>query len=162
MTAEDMQYYSIEDDPLHQKVEEFKASLQKTTPDMNVSLLLRVLDVVNESSEVKYAFDPIDDQGWVTGTEENAVGGAHVTDDGKLCLTLKSEKHGIAAGKLYSQVHKLSKKGCADSASIVVMRKGEEVKVTDIFSHSMVRQMWAGLPFDVVMVTKVDRKPEAE
>ncbi|MBQ9041309.1 MAG: hypothetical protein IJ111_00675 [Eggerthellaceae bacterium] len=162
MTAEDMQYYSVEDDPLHQKVEEFKASLQKVTPEMDVSLLLRVLDVVNESSEVKYAFDAIDEQGWKTGTEEIAVGGARVTDDGKLCLTLKSEKHGIEAGKLYSQARKLNKKGCADSASIVVMRKGEEMQVTDIFSHSMVRQMWAGLPFDVVMVTKVDHKPEAE
>lgn len=162
MPAEDFQYYRIEDDPLHQKVEEFKASLQKTKPEMDVSLFLRVLDVANGASEVKYAYDPIDDEGWIAGTDTLAVGGARVTDDGKLCLSLKSEKHGISADKLYTQVRKLAKKECAGTAPLVVMRKGEEVKVTDIYSHSLVREMWAGLPFDIVLVTKVEHKPEAE
>ena len=45
----------------------YKESLKLAKPELDIALLFRILDMVNESSEVKIAIEPIGDEGeWTT------------------------------------------------------------------------------------------------
>jgi rubrerythrin len=44
----------------------------------------------------------------------------------------------------------------------VFLRKDEIVEITDAFSHTMVREHWSGLPFDLILATVTERPPRPD
>ena len=153
----------LEDDVLQERIREFKESLKNNVPDMDVGLLLRILHIVNESSEMFVASNPLhDDNSWVKDCPRFAITGFEITDDGKLRLRLSSDLHGMAAGTLYDRLNRAVRKGLSDRAKIVYVYKGEEIQVTDAFSHTVVRKHWAGLPFDIVLASVTEKVPRVK
>ena len=95
------------EDILREKIRAYRAMLDEEKPELDIELLMRVLDMVNDESEVKVAIDPVDPEGgWVPGAPTYAVAGIRELDDGRLALRVHDEKHGIAAEVLYSQLQK--------------------------------------------------------
>lgn len=151
----------VDNDVLQERIREFKESLKRELPDMDVSLLLRILDIVNDSSEMFVASNPLhDDNSWVKDCPKFAVSGIEVTPEGKLMMRLSSEKHGLHAEDLKSRVKRAVKGGLSDRAQIVFTRKGDEVRITDAFSHTLVREHWSGMPFDIILASVTERVPK--
>lgn len=150
-----------EEDALQLRIKQFKESLKKSIPDMDVNLLVRILKLMHSGSEVFVAVNPIhDDDSWVKDNPKYAVKGIKRLEDGRLLLRTTSEKHGIEAGDLLPAVRRELKKGLSDRAKIVFMRKEELVEITDAFSHSIVREHWSGLPFDLILATVTEKVPK--
>lgn len=163
MTDELLLDDDYEDDVLYKRIKEFKESLKKSIPDMDVNLLLRILKLVNGSSEVFVAINPVhDDHSWVKDNPKYAVKGVKRTDDGRLLLRTTAEKHGMEASDLRDAVKREVKKGLSDRAKLVFLRKDEIVEITDAFSHPMVREHWSGLPFDLILATVTERPPRPD
>ena len=144
-----------------EKVREYKKMLAETKPDMDISLLLRIIDVMNSSGEVFVAVNPLhDDNSWVTNVQKHAVKGAALNDEGKFVLKTSTDKHGIKIDELHHIIKKTMRKGLSDRASIYFVRKEELVEITDAYSHTLVRDQWSGLPFDLILANVTERVPK--
>ena len=149
------------DDILKEKIKAYRESLNKSVPDLDIALLLRILDMVNDDSEVKVAISPVDPEGgWSSSAPTYAVLGTKTSDDGRIELRVNDQKHGIAADALYTQLKKALKHASGSGMPVFFTHKGEETKLTDVYSHSLVRNVYAGMPFDVVLATS--QKESAE
>ena len=144
-----------------EKIREYKESLKQAKPDLDIALLFKILDLVNESSEVKIAINPISDDGeWHSDAPTWAVGGITDLPDGRVALRVKDDKHGIEAGELFVRLKKKFKRKPVDKVPVLFV-KGETVtQLTDAYSHALVREKWAGMPFDLVLAVKEDKKKE--
>lgn len=152
----------MDEDILQEKIKAYRESLKEAKPDLDVALLMRILDMVNGDSEIKVAINPIAEGGeWDPKAPTYAVNGVKEMEDRRLALRVSDEKHGIAAYKLEEQYKKHLKHSKGEKMPVLFTRKGEVVKLTDVFSHALVREMWAGMPFDVVLAVKENR-PSAE
>ena len=142
----------MDEDILREKVRAYRESLKEAKPDLDIALLFRILDMVNESSEVKVAVNPVDAEGgWSSDAPTYAVSGVTKLDDGRIALRVNSEKHGIEAGELYLKLKKHFRRTTGDKVPVIYVHKDEVTTLTDVYSHALVRQMWAGMPFDLVL-----------
>ena len=142
-----------------EKVRAYKESLKLANPALDIALLSRILDMVNESSEVKVAIEPIGDEGeWSTDAPTWAVAGVTKLDDGRVALRVRDDKHGMQAGDLFTKLKKEFKHKTGEKTPVIFVRGGEVTELTDVFSHSLVREVYAGLPFDVVLAVR-EKKP---
>lgn len=140
-----------------EKIKAYRESLKGPKPDLDMSLLFRILDVVNESSEVHVAINPVDDEaGWSSDAPTYAVAGVCRLDDGRIALRVNSEKHGMEAGDLYVKLKHELKHVQVDKMPVLYVRGEKVVQLTDAYSHSLVREMWAGMPFDLVLAVDED------
>ena len=138
-----------------EKIKAYRESIKQEKPDLDVALLLRILDLVNESSEVKVAIEPINEEGeWSSSAPTYAVKGIEKLDDGRVALRTSNEKHGIEAGDLYTKLKKEFRHGSGDKAPVLFVRHGEVTQLTEAYSHALVREQWAGMPFDVILAVK--------
>ena len=143
---------TIDDDILKEKIKAYRESLKGEVPDLDIELLMKVLDMVNESSEVKVAISPVTEGGgWDPNAPTYAVAGITTLDDGRISLRVHDERHGIEAGTLYLKIKKALKRRSGSKMPVIFSRKGNIVQLTDVYSHALVRQMYAGMPFDVVL-----------
>lgn len=158
MSEDVLRESTLDEDVLREKIKQYKEMLKQEKPDLDMELLLRVFSLVNEESEVKVALEPIGDEGeWVSSATTYAVSGVRELDDGRIALRVNDEKHGIAVGKLEPQLRKAFRHKTPYKAPVFFMHKNEEVKLTEVYSHALVRQVYAGLPSDVILATKKEK-----
>ena len=144
----------MDDDVMREKIKAYRESLKEEKPELDIALLFRILDMVNESSEVKVAVNPVGEEGeWSSDAPTYGVSGVTTLDDGRVALTVKNDKHGIEAGDLYLKLKKQFKRTKGEKVPVLYVHKEQVTTLTDVYSHALVRQMWAGMPFDVVLAT---------
>lgn len=151
------------DDVLLEKIREYRKMLKIDRPDLDMALLLKILDITNESSEVFIAIEPVSEAGdWVTDTPRYAVCGVTKLDDGRIVLRTNSEKHGMEAGELNLKIKKALKRATGSGVPVLFVRKGEVVQLTEAFSHSLLKDHLIGLPFDLILGVRKRSAPAAE
>ena len=143
------------DEVWEEKVKAYRESIKEAKPDLDIALLFRILDIVNESSEVKVAINPISGEGdWSSDAPTYGVTGVKRLDDGRVALRVADERHGIEAGVLYNKLKKEMKRSTGEKVPVLFV-KGETVtQLTDAYSHALVREQWAGMPFDLVLAVR--------
>ena len=152
------------DDALLEKIREYRRMLKMDKPDLDMALFLKILDITNESSEVKVAIEPVTETGeWVSDTPSFSVCGVKRLEDGRLVLRVNNEKHAMAAGDLYVKLKKELKNTPCNGIPLLFMQGDSVIQLTEAFSHSMTNERWAGLPFDLVLgVRKRAKKPQED
>ena len=138
-----------------EKIKAYRESIKEAKPDLDIALLFRILDIVNESSEVKVAINPVSSEGeWSSDAPTYAVSGVRKLDDGRVALRVSDERHGMEAGTLYTQLKKQFRRTSGERVPVLFV-KGETVtQLTDAYSHALVREQWAGMPFDLVLAVR--------
>lgn len=138
-----------------ERIKAYRESLKSAKPDLDMALLFRILDIVNESSEVKVAVEPIGEDGeWSSDAPTYAVKGIKHLDDGRVALHASSEKHGIEAGDLYLKLKKEFKRTSGEKVPVLFAKGEKVIQLTDAYSHALVREQWAGMPFDLVLAIR--------
>lgn len=152
------------DDVLLEKIREYRKLLKMDKPELDMALFLKILDITNESSEVKVALEPVSESGeWISDTPTYSVCGVKRLEDGRLALRVNKEKRAMAAGDLYEKLKKELKKSSGDSMPVLFLQGDAVTQLTEAFSHSMTNDQWAGLPFDLVLgVRKRANKPQED
>ena len=143
------------DDALRERIQAYRDSLGGEKPDLDIALLFRILDLVNDLSEVRVAVDPVDDHGgWQPGAPTWSVTGVRKLDDGRVVLRVADEHHGIKAGDFYAKLEKEFEHQTGAGVPVLFARGDSVTKLTDVYSHALVHQMWAGMPFDLVLAVR--------
>ena len=137
-----------------EKIKAYRESIKEAKPDLDIALLYRILDIVNESSEVKVAINPVTEGGWSSEAPTYAVAGVKKLDDGRVALRVNDEKHGIEAGALYTKLKKEFKRASGEKVPVLFVRGDTVTQLTDVDSHALVREQWAGMPFDLVLAVR--------
>ena len=151
------------DDVLQQKIKEYKEMLKKKKPDLDMELLFRIMRIMNDSSEVHVAIDPIAEDGqWMSNAPTYAVSGIRELDDGRIALRVNSESHGLTVGDLMPKLRKAFKHRSVVGAPVLFVQGETVTQLTEAYSHALVREKWAGLPFDLVLAVKTEKAPTAE
>lgn len=149
------------DELWEERLREYRESLKKAKPELDIALLFRILDLVNESSEVKVAINPLSDEGeWASDAPTWAVGGVTVLDDGRVALRVKDDRHGMEAGDLHARLKKQFKRSTGDGVPVLFVQGETVTQLTDAYSHALVREKWAGMPFDLVLAVKEKKKED--
>ena len=152
------------DDVLLEKIREYRKLLKMDKPELDMALFLKILDITNESSEVKVALEPVSESGeWISDTPTYSVCGVKRLEDGRLALRVNKEKRAMTAGDLYEKLKQELKKSSGDSMPVLFLQGDAVIQLTEAFSHSMTNDQWAGLPFDLVLgVRKRANKPQED
>lgn len=146
---------NLPEDVMLQKIQEYKAMVRDKKPEVNVSFLMNVLDIVHDESEVKFAVNPLDENGnWIHGTTVTGVSSVRLLDNGGLAIGLAGGKRGMKTEDMHRQISKLQKSGCSGTASIFVFMRNEPVKITEVYAHGLRSEKVVGLPIDVVLAVK--------
>ena len=141
------------DDVLREAIKSYKEAMRRHDQDLDVEFFLKTLRSVNESSVIKVARNPVDkNHEWVPGTKLFNVGKPHVDDEHHLTLRIKHDSSAFTVEDMLEQFSKLKKKLHGMHGPVMLAISDEKkVCITDIYSHAFVKDMWAGLPFDVVL-----------
>ena len=146
-----------------ERIQEWKDAHKSEPRELDFDFFFEIVDRVNESSAVKVACNPTSADGdWIPGTTCLNVAKAVVDDQGRLTLLLRHDKDETSAGKLYGQIHRLKKKVAGGASHVMVqVSETKSVRLTDAYSHSLMQEHWAGLPFDLVFAYyDEDSRPE--
>ena len=144
-----------DDSVMREKIQAYRDSLQGEKPELDIALLFKILDTVNDASEVHVAIDPIGEDGnWSSDAETWACAGVKRLDDGRVVLRVHDEHHGISADDLYLKLKREFKRESGKGVPVLYIRNGEVTQLTDAYSHALVKEMWAGMPFDLVLAVR--------
>ena len=148
---------------LQDKIKQYREMLKKEKPELDLELLFRILRIMNDASEVHMAIDPIAEDGqWSSSAPTFAVSGVKTLDDGRVALSVKPDKHGMSVEEVEKRLHKALKRDRGTGKPVLAVYGDTVTQLTDAYSHALVREQWAGLPFDLVLAVKTEKKPEAE
>lgn len=143
------------DDALQETIQEYRRMLKTTKPDLDIALLFRIFNLMNDSSEVHVAINPVTDEGdWSSSAPTYAVSGVTRLSDGRIALRVNSERHGITVDELSLMLRQELKRDSGATRPVLYVRNDEVTQLTDAYSHALVRDTWAGLPFDLVLAIK--------
>ena len=149
------------DDVMQQMIREYRETLKKEKPELDMELLFRIMRLMNDASEVHVAIDPLTDEGeWAKDAPSYGVSGVTVLDDGRVALRVSNEKHGISIEKLESKLRKEFKHRSPVGAPVLYVHGETVTQLTEAYSHALVRDKWAGLPFDLILAIKTEKKAE--
>ena len=147
---------------MREKVEDYKKAHPEMLPDLNFALLMKSLNRVNESSPVKIARNAFNEnREWIPGTETWNVGKVYLSDDHYVTFTISRGDKVMTAEMLLEALHDINKKLPLKDVPIAIEINDEtRVVATDLYAHSLVTSMWAGLPVDFVLCysQKVEKK----
>ena len=150
-------------DVMQEKIKQYREMLKKEKPELDIELLFRIMRIMNDSSEVHVGIDPIAEDGkWTSNAPTYAVSGVTTLDDGRVALRVNNEKHGITVDNLERKLRKLFKHDRGTGKPVLFVRGDTVTQLTEAYSHALVREKWAGLPFDLVLAIKTEKKPEVE
>ena len=137
---------------MQERINEWKKAHKDKPRDLDYGMFCDVLDIVNESSVLKVARNPLDeDRDWVPDTVCHNVRGFEVDDQGRLVIILSRDHAELTVESAYAKLRGLKKHAPAKSNSVMVrVSDTKVVQLTDVYSHALVKDSWAGLPFDVV------------
>ena len=151
----------MEEDVLQEKLKEYREMLKKERPDLDIELLFRILQLMNDSSEVRVSIDPISSDGqWSSDAPTYSVSGLTQLDDGRYALRVNQDKHGLTVDELYSKLRDAFKKSSGAGVPVLFARGDTVTQLTEAYSHALVREQMAGLPFDLVLAVKTPDKAE--
>lgn len=143
---------SEEPDVLREAVKSYKEAIREAKQDLNIGFFLKTLSVVNESSAIKLARNPVDSNGkWRRDAAIYNVRGFEIDDSGRLVVRTRVDKEELSVEKALDQLHKLRRKINNESVIVYQVSEHKEIQITDIYSHAFVKNAWAGLPFDLVL-----------
>lgn len=152
---------TVDDSVLQEKIREYREMLKKQKPDMDMQLLFRIMRLMNESSEVHVGIDPIGEDGtWDSHSRTYSVQGVVELPDGRVALRVNSEKHGIKIDELERKLHKTFKRSTGAGVPVLFVQGETVTQLTDAYSHALVREQWAGMPFDLVLAVKTPKTEE--
>lgn len=150
-------------DILQDKIKQYREMLKKEKPELDIELLFRILRIMNDASEVHVAIDPIAEDGqWTSSAPTYAVSGVTELNDGRVALRVNNEKQGMSVENLEKKLRKALGRDRGTGKPVLFVRGDAVTQLTDAYSHALVREKWAGLPFDLVLAIKTEKKPEAE
>lgn len=137
-------------DVLREKVIEYKKAHPEDLHDLDFDYLLKTLKKANGDSEVKIACNAIDEnREWIPGTTVHNVGKVFVADDQRITFTIRKDNKAMTVEELYLKLEPLYNNGPSKYKPVMVeLGEGKRVRITELFAHSMVSELWAGLPFD--------------
>lgn len=146
-----------------EKIQEWKDAHKEEPRELDFDFFCSIVDHANEASPVKVACNPTAADGnWIPGTPCYNVSKVSVDDQGRLALYLRRDKEEMPAERLYTQIMRLKKKVVGGTSHVMVqISEMKSVRLTDAYSHSLVNEHWAGLPFDLVFAYyDEDKRPE--
>ena len=136
---------------LQEMIKQWKKQNKDKLPDLNYEMMNTIMTHINESSPVKVARNPLDkDHDWIPDTVCHNVKNVYIDDEGRLTLRIRKDNTELTVDKLIDQIKKL--KTNISRSSVIMVKVSEEkvVQLTDVYSHALVKDSWAGLPFDLV------------
>lgn len=149
------------DDVMQQRIREYRESLKKQKPDLDMELLFRIMRIMNDASEVRVSIDPLDEDGqWSKNAPTYGVAGVIQLEDGRLALRVTSDKHGITVENLEAKLRKEFKHRSPVGVPVIYVHGETVTQLTEAYSHALVREKWAGLPFDLILAIKTEKKKE--
>ena len=143
----------FDNDALRSAIEGYKEATRRYDQDLDVEYLLKSLEAVSECSAVKVARNPVDkNHEWIHGTELLSIGKIDVDDEFHLTLHIRHDGGECTAETMLEQIENIKSKLHGTTGPVMLALSNEKkVKLTDAFSHSFVKDVCAGLPFDVVL-----------
>ena len=141
---------------LREKVDEYKKAHPDSLPEFDYALLLKSLNIMNESSVLKIARNALSEKReWIPGTETWNVGRVYLSEDHCVTFTVSLGDHEMTVEKLMEELNPINKKLPLKSVPVMIdLGNGDCVKAEDLYAHSLVSSMWAGLPVDIVLCYK--------
>lgn len=149
-------------EPLNEAVDHYKEQekAKEKPPEINVGFLKRVIDSVSDDSDIRVCIDPLDEKRrWIHDCTTLSVHDVKMDDQGRLVLYVHNDNQSITSGKLYEKIAHMGK-DLKDNAEIIFYRHDQLHKIDDIYSHTIVRNFFAGLPFDVALIAYTGKDPE--
>lgn len=137
--------------PLEEAIYDYRKKHQGPLPNYDAKFILDILFHANSASNVRIAINPVAGGRWDKNASFFGVTGCYVSDDGKLVFKVHRDKSTLTADELTERINKAMKSRPSKHIP-VAFEYGDKIhKLTDMFGHSLVNDMWAGLPFDIVM-----------
>ena len=140
-------------DAMQEKIKKWREANKDAPRDFDFKMLCTIIGALNDSSAVKVACNPLDEErNWVPDTTCHNIGKIDIDDEGRLVLSIRRDKEELSVEKLAWQINRLKKQRPADQSSVLLrISETKTVQITDAYSHALVRDSWAGLPFDLVL-----------
>ena len=153
------------DDPnrvLRNQIEDYKAAKAEMLPELDYSFLLKSLELLNEASPVKIARNAVDEnREWIHGTETHNVKSVYLSDDHCVVFVISHGDKVMTVADLSEVLEDINKKLPLKEVPVLIeINEETRVKVHDMFAHSLIQSMWAGMPVDFVLCynQKVEKK----
>lgn len=150
--------------PLEEAVYDYRKKHPGPLPDYDAKYVLDTLFHANGSSNIRIAINPVSNDRWDRDARFFGITGCYVSDNHWLVFKVHRDRATLTADELIERINK-AMKNYPYKHIPVAFEYGEELhKLTDMFGHSVVKDMWAGLPFDIVMAetTADSSKPVEE
>ena len=140
-------------DVMRQMVQKWKSEHREKQADLDLEMFMKIIKVANGSSAIKVACNPLDeDHDWIPDTPCYNIGNVYVDEQQRLVLCMRRDKTEYSVEKMLDTLKALKKQGPSRFSKIMLQITDDKiVELTDIYSHALVRDNWAGLPFDIVL-----------
>lgn len=153
---------------LQEMIKKWKAEHKAKPRPLDYEMFLQISNMVSDSCEIKVARNPLDeDHDWIPNTPCLGVTKIFQDSEGRLTLRATHGKSHYTVDKLHSELRRVGKKISLSSSIMVQLSDSKTVQLTDVYSHALVKDSWAGLPFDLVFAyyeedEKKEEKKQAE
>ena len=151
----------VERAPLEEAIHNYRKKHPGPLPDYDAKYVLDILHRSNESSNIRIAINPVVDGIWNKDATFFGITGCYVSDDRKLVFKVHHDRKTLTADELIERINKAMKSRPYKHIPVAFEYAEKIHPLTGMYGHSLVNDMWAGLPFDIVMaeVTAEASKP---
>lgn len=148
---------------LQEMIKKWKAEHKAKPRPLDYEMFLQISNMVSDSSEVKVARNPLDeDHDWIPDTKCLGVTKVFQDDEGRLTLRASYGKTNYTVDKMHSELRRVGKKISLSSSIMAQLGDSKTVQLTDVYSHALVKDSWAGLPFDLVFAYYEEEEKKEE
>ena len=149
---------------LREKVSDYKKAHPEALPELDYALMLKSLKRMNDASPVKIARNAFNEmREWIPGTATWNVGKVYLSDDHCVTFTVSHGDKVLTVERLFDELHDIDKKLPLKSVPVQIeLGEGNIVRATDIYAHSLVTSVWAGMPVDFVLCFTQEQKKTVE
>ena len=137
--------------PLEEAGYDYRKKHPGALPDYDAKFILDILNHSNSASNIRVAINPVVDGLWVKDARFFGITGVYVSDDHKLIFKVHRDKKTFNAEELTDRINKAMKSRPYKHIPVGFEYNEEIHKLTDMYGHSLVNEMWAGLPFDIIL-----------
>ena len=137
--------------PLEEAIYDYRKKRQGPPPDYDAKFILDILHHSNDSSFIRIAINPVVRGRWDKEASFFGITGCYISDDRKLVFKVHRDKKTLTADELIEKIERALKPLSLKHIPVGFEYKEEIHMLTDLYGHSLVNDMWAGLPFDIVM-----------
>ena len=137
--------------PLEEAVYDYRKKHPGALPDYDAKFILDILSHSNDASNIRIAINPVVDGLWVKDAKFFGIKGCYISEDHKLIFKVHRDKKTLTAEELIERINKAMKSRPYKHIPVGFEYNDEIHKLTDMFGHSLVNDMWAGLPFDIIL-----------